>query len=251
MRGEHGERTQPSSSSCFTLSPFGNAQVVTLRSLPQVASSEPSVFRCSAFTVPSWFSVCFMEHALTSQNETTFPAAVARSPLLKKMHAFTCVRRTAITSSQHSLGSDTLGRGRYCAHGELGERRRTTASWTSTVDDPAVSALSSPSPSRFSIRWSPAPAAMAADAASGRVKDLRVHKRAISEKGKRRYLGIPIAKRRTPCRYSVFPGLCPKQHETDRMDRRPKLRRHTVTQTESQSGVCVTAWHHSLEYAAY
>ena len=45
-------------------------------------------------------------------------------------------------------------------------RRRvlTTDSCVSTVDEPAVSALSSPSPRRDSIKWSPAPAAMAAAA---------------------------------------------------------------------------------------
>ena len=44
---------------------------------------------------------------------------------------------------------------------------RTTLSCTSTVEDPAVSALSSPKPRRLSMRWSPAPAAMAADGCCG------------------------------------------------------------------------------------
>ena len=81
--------THPSRLSSLTLSPRGRLHVVTLRSLPHVASSVPSVLMCSAFTVASWLSVCFMVQAFTSHIATTLPAAAANRPLLKKATAFT------------------------------------------------------------------------------------------------------------------------------------------------------------------
>ena len=83
------------------------------------------MLRWRALTVPSCLSVCFIEHAFTSHKATTLPAAAASSPLLRKVTAFT------------------------------------TFSCMSTVDEPAASADSSPRPSRESMRWSPAPAAIA------------------------------------------------------------------------------------------
>ena len=113
-------------------------------------------------TVPSCTSVSFIEQALTSHRATVLPLAVASRPLGKNTVAFTC----AGAWSARRTGAQGLllpiffprraGAGRRCGkHG-------TTFSCSSTVDEPAFSALSSPSPSRDSIKWSPAPAAMAA-----------------------------------------------------------------------------------------
>ena len=105
-------------------------------------------------TAPSCCSVCFMVHAATSHRATDLPAAVARSPLSRKVTAFTC--------TGHGGGTGEVKPADWwpvCRPASY-----TTLSWMSAVEEPAISAWSSPRPSLLSIRWSPAPAAISSAA---------------------------------------------------------------------------------------